>query len=165
MAHIVTPHNGEKTRHQKNPKKVMFYRFRQGMRVHTKFGQGTGIPDPIKWTLSDLGQQLFFPTPIHKHLRHFDCPGLKVPCVCLPCLCSNYKPKLVSLNSQTLLSQLRMARSTADDEELRRACEAAIDDVNQKIVMSVKVSKSRAIWGKGKAMSKPRVLVLSSTQF
>ncbi|KAL5715080.1 Exocyst complex component S3A [Ranunculus cassubicifolius] len=47
-----------------------------------------------------------------------------------------------------------------DDDELRRACEAAIEGSNQKVIMAVKLSKSRAIWGKGKSMAKPRVLAL-----
>lgn len=59
-----------------------------------------------------------------------------------------------------------MAKSSADDEELRRACEAAIEGTKQKIVMSIRVAKSRGIWGKsgklGRQMAKPRVLVLST---
>ncbi|KAK3039551.1 hypothetical protein RJ639_027695 [Escallonia herrerae] len=60
-----------------------------------------------------------------------------------------------------------MAKSSADDEELRRACEAAIEGTKQKIVMSIRVAKSRGIWGKsGKLgrghMAKPRVLAISS---
>ncbi|KAF5198843.1 Exocyst complex component sec3a [Thalictrum thalictroides] len=60
-----------------------------------------------------------------------------------------------------------MAKSTADDEELRRACETAIDGTNQKIVMCMKVSKSRGIWGKSTLlgrghMAKPRVLALAT---
>ncbi|GKV04756.1 hypothetical protein SLEP1_g16871 [Rubroshorea leprosula] len=59
-----------------------------------------------------------------------------------------------------------MAKSSADDEELRRACEAAIEGTKQKIVLSIRVAKSRGIWGKsGKLgrnhMAKPRVLALS----
>ncbi|GMI82579.1 exocyst complex component sec3A [Hibiscus trionum] len=58
-----------------------------------------------------------------------------------------------------------MAKSSADDEELRRACEAAIEGTKQKIVMSIRVAKSRGIWGKsgrlGRNMAKPRVLALS----
>ncbi|KAK6256686.1 hypothetical protein QUC31_000145 [Theobroma cacao] len=58
-----------------------------------------------------------------------------------------------------------MAKSSADDEELRRACEAAIEGTKQKIVMSIRVAKSRGIWGKsgklGRHMAKPRVLALS----
>ncbi|KAB1220521.1 Exocyst complex component SEC3A [Morella rubra] len=59
-----------------------------------------------------------------------------------------------------------MAKSSADDEELRRACEAAIEGTKQKIVMSIRVAKSRGIWGKsgklGRHMAKPRVLALST---
>ncbi|PIN15838.1 Exocyst protein Sec3 [Handroanthus impetiginosus] len=60
-----------------------------------------------------------------------------------------------------------MAKSSADDEELRRACEAAIEGTKQKIVMSIRVAKSRGIWGKsGKlgrgSMAKPRVLSIST---
>ena len=60
-----------------------------------------------------------------------------------------------------------MAKSSADDAELRRACEAAIESTKQKVVMSIRVSKSRRIWGKsgvlGRQMAKPRVLALSGT--
>ncbi|KAK4599622.1 hypothetical protein RGQ29_009607 [Quercus rubra] len=59
-----------------------------------------------------------------------------------------------------------MAKSSADDDELRRACEAAIEGTKQKIVMSIRVAKSRGIWGKsgklGRQMAKPRVLALST---
>ncbi|GER37614.1 exocyst complex component sec3A [Striga asiatica] len=60
-----------------------------------------------------------------------------------------------------------MAKSSADDEELRRACEAAIEGTKQKIVMSIRVAKSRGMWGKsGKlgrgGMAKPRVLAIST---
>ncbi|PSS19774.1 Exocyst complex component SEC3A like [Actinidia chinensis var. chinensis] len=60
-----------------------------------------------------------------------------------------------------------MAKSSADDEELRRACEAAIEGTKQKIVMSIRVAKSRGVWGKtaklGKGhMAKPRVLAIST---
>ncbi|XP_024027764.1 exocyst complex component SEC3A [Morus notabilis] len=59
-----------------------------------------------------------------------------------------------------------MAKSSADDEELRRACEAAIEDTKQKIVMSIRVVKGRGVWGKsgklGRHMAKPRVLALST---
>ncbi|THF94909.1 hypothetical protein TEA_007615 [Camellia sinensis var. sinensis] len=59
-----------------------------------------------------------------------------------------------------------MAKSSADDEELRRACEAAIEGTKQKIVLSIRVAKSRGMWGKtGKLgrghMAKPRVLAIS----
>ncbi|KAF8377471.1 hypothetical protein HHK36_030849 [Tetracentron sinense] len=61
-----------------------------------------------------------------------------------------------------------MAKSSADDEELRRACEAAIEagGSKQKIVLSIRVAKSRGMWGKsgrlGRNMAKPRVLALST---
>lgn len=59
-----------------------------------------------------------------------------------------------------------MAKSSADDEELRRACEAAIESTRQKVVMSIRVAKSHGTWGKGKLgrgqMAKPRVLAISS---
>uniref|UniRef100_A0A5B7AQT3 Putative Exocyst complex component sec3A isoform 1 n=1 Tax=Davidia involucrata TaxID=16924 RepID=A0A5B7AQT3_DAVIN len=60
-----------------------------------------------------------------------------------------------------------MAKSSADDEELRRACEAAIEGTKQKIEMSIRVAKSRGVWGKtGKLgrgnMAKPRVLAIST---
>ncbi|KAK4390632.1 Exocyst complex component SEC3A [Sesamum angolense] len=58
-----------------------------------------------------------------------------------------------------------MARSSADDEQLRRACEMAIED--ETVVMSIRVVKSGGIWGKpGKLglrhMAKPRVLAIST---
>ncbi|KAG9440846.1 hypothetical protein H6P81_021011 [Aristolochia fimbriata] len=62
-----------------------------------------------------------------------------------------------------------MARSSADDQELRRACEAAIDSTGtkQKVVLSIRVAKSRGIWGKSgrlgrQHMAKPRVLAIST---
>ncbi|KAL8145087.1 exocyst complex component SEC3A [Apium graveolens] len=61
-----------------------------------------------------------------------------------------------------------MAKSSADDGELRRACEAAIEGTKQKIVMSIRVAKSHGVWGKsakigrGGAMAKPRVLAIST---
>ncbi|XP_050126702.1 exocyst complex component SEC3A [Malus sylvestris] len=58
-----------------------------------------------------------------------------------------------------------MAKSSADDQELRRACEAAIESTKQSVVVSIRVAKSRGIWGKthklGRDMAKPRVLALS----
>lgn len=62
-----------------------------------------------------------------------------------------------------------MAKSSADDEELRRACEAAIEGTKQKIVMSIRVAKSRGVWGKSAKlgrgqMAKPRVLALSTKE-
>ncbi|KAM3309222.1 exocyst complex component SEC3A isoform X1 [Capsicum chacoense] len=60
-----------------------------------------------------------------------------------------------------------MAKSSADDEELRRACEAAIEGTKQQIVMSIRVAKTSGIIGiSGKlsrgAMAKPRVLAIST---
>ncbi|XP_009365627.2 exocyst complex component SEC3A-like [Pyrus x bretschneideri] len=58
-----------------------------------------------------------------------------------------------------------MAKSSADDQELRRACEAAIEGTKQSVVMSIRVAKSRAIRGithmLGRDMAKARVLALS----
>lgn len=59
-----------------------------------------------------------------------------------------------------------MAKSSADDAELRRACEAAIEGTKQKIVISIRVVKTHGTWGKaaklGRQMAKPRVLAISS---
>ncbi|KAF9620185.1 hypothetical protein IFM89_010920 [Coptis chinensis] len=68
-----------------------------------------------------------------------------------------------------------MAKSSADDEELRRACQVAVEgssssssSSSSKIVMCIKVSKTRGFWGKstrlgrGSNVAKPRVLALSS---
>lgn len=60
-----------------------------------------------------------------------------------------------------------MAKSTGDDVELRRACESAIEDPKQKIILSIRVSKSHGILGKSsklssRHMAKPRVLALST---
>ncbi|CAH9100338.1 unnamed protein product [Cuscuta epithymum] len=63
-----------------------------------------------------------------------------------------------------------MAKSSADDEELRRACEAAIEGTKQTVLMSIRVAKSRGIWGKpgsklGRSqMAKPRVLAVSAKE-
>ncbi|XP_024973456.1 exocyst complex component SEC3A-like isoform X1 [Cynara cardunculus var. scolymus] len=62
-----------------------------------------------------------------------------------------------------------MAKSSADDLELRRACEVAIEATKQKVVLSIRVAKSRGIWGKtgkiGKGqMAKPRVLAVSTKE-
>lgn len=58
-----------------------------------------------------------------------------------------------------------MAKSSADDKELRRACEAAIEG-KQNVVMCIRVAKSKGAWGKGKVvkgqMAKPRVLAITS---
>lgn len=61
-----------------------------------------------------------------------------------------------------------MAKSSADDEEIRRSCEAALKETKQKVVMSIRVAKSRGVWSKtgvlGRGhMAKPRVLAISST--
>ncbi|CAM8975838.1 unnamed protein product [Rhodiola kirilowii] len=59
-----------------------------------------------------------------------------------------------------------MAKSSADDAELRRACQAAIEGTKQKIVLSIRVAKSRGVRGKGMLarnnMAKPRVLAMST---
>ncbi|KAL5074011.1 hypothetical protein RYX36_012995 [Vicia faba] len=59
-----------------------------------------------------------------------------------------------------------MAKSSADDAELRRACEAAIEGTKQKIVISIRVVKTLGTWGKaamlGRQMAKPRVLAIST---
>ncbi|KNA03776.1 hypothetical protein SOVF_205820 isoform B [Spinacia oleracea] len=61
-----------------------------------------------------------------------------------------------------------MAKSSADDGELRRACESAIEGTKQKVIMSIRVAKSRGVWGKsgklGRQMAKPRVLAISIKQ-
>ncbi|XP_057792432.1 exocyst complex component SEC3A-like isoform X1 [Salvia miltiorrhiza] len=59
-----------------------------------------------------------------------------------------------------------MAKSSADDEELRRACEAAIEGTKQNVVLSMRVAKTNVMWNKaGKlgrgSMAKPRVLAIS----
>ncbi|XP_047328351.1 exocyst complex component SEC3A-like isoform X2 [Impatiens glandulifera] len=60
-----------------------------------------------------------------------------------------------------------MAKSSADDEELKRACETAIEGTKQKVVLSMRVAKSHGIWGKSAklgrgGMAKPRVLAIST---
>ncbi|GMH18402.1 hypothetical protein Nepgr_020243 [Nepenthes gracilis] len=61
-----------------------------------------------------------------------------------------------------------MAKSSADDQELKRACEAAIEGSKHKVVMSIRVAKSHGVWGKsgilGRSMAKPRVLAISIKQ-
>ncbi|KAD6119209.1 hypothetical protein R6Q59_025270 [Mikania micrantha] len=62
-----------------------------------------------------------------------------------------------------------MAKSSADDLELRRACETAMEGTKQKVALSIRVAKSRGIWGKsgkiGKGqMAKPRVLAISTIE-
>lgn len=58
-----------------------------------------------------------------------------------------------------------MAKSSADDKELRRACEAAIEGTKQNVVLCIRVAKSKGAWGKGKVvkgqMAKPRVLAIT----
>ncbi|CAA7393847.1 unnamed protein product [Spirodela intermedia] len=61
-----------------------------------------------------------------------------------------------------------MAKSSADDAELRKACEAAIEGGGSKetVVLSIRVAKSRGVWGKagrlGRHMAKPRVLAVTT---
>ncbi|KAJ0989448.1 hypothetical protein J5N97_007804 [Dioscorea zingiberensis] len=63
-----------------------------------------------------------------------------------------------------------MAKSSADDMELRRACQAAVDGSSaggkHKVVLSIRVAKSHGVWGKsgklGRQMAKPRVLAIST---
>ncbi|TKY75120.1 Exocyst complex component SEC3A [Spatholobus suberectus] len=57
-----------------------------------------------------------------------------------------------------------MAKSSADDAELRRACEAAIEGTKHRVVLSMRTVKTHGTWGKsaklGRQMAKPRVLAL-----
>ncbi|XP_027354856.1 exocyst complex component SEC3A-like [Abrus precatorius] len=57
-----------------------------------------------------------------------------------------------------------MAKSSADDAELRRACQAAIEGTKHKVVLSIRTVKTHGTWGKsaklGRQMAKPRVLAL-----
>ncbi|KAK1269875.1 Exocyst complex component SEC3A [Acorus gramineus] len=62
-----------------------------------------------------------------------------------------------------------MAKSSADDEKLRKLCEEAIDGgwgSKQEILLSISVTKSPGIWRKSRRLSahtaKPRVLVLTT---
>ncbi|KAI3767252.1 hypothetical protein L2E82_17341 [Cichorium intybus] len=61
-----------------------------------------------------------------------------------------------------------MAKSSSEDTELRRACEDAIEGTKQRILMSIRVAKSKGAWGKGKIgskgsqMAKPRVIAIST---
>ncbi|GAB2271876.1 Exocyst complex component S3A [Dionaea muscipula] len=61
-----------------------------------------------------------------------------------------------------------MAKSSADDQELRRTCEAAIDGTKEKIIMAIRVAKSHGLWGKsskfGRHMAKPRVLAITAEE-
>ncbi|KAH9620650.1 hypothetical protein KSS87_006371 [Heliosperma pusillum] len=49
-----------------------------------------------------------------------------------------------------------MAKSSADDQELRRACEVAIEDTKQNVILSIRVAKSRGVWGKAGKLVKPK---------
>ncbi|KAK1433546.1 hypothetical protein QVD17_10457 [Tagetes erecta] len=59
-----------------------------------------------------------------------------------------------------------MAKSGANEKELWRACEAAIEGTKQKVEMAIRVAKSTAAWGKGKIgkgqTAKPRVLAVTT---
>ncbi|KAI3785531.1 hypothetical protein L1987_44650 [Smallanthus sonchifolius] len=60
-----------------------------------------------------------------------------------------------------------MAKPSAGEKELLRACETAIEGTKQKVVMSIRVAKAKGAWGKGKigkgAQSpKPRVLAVTT---
>ena len=62
-----------------------------------------------------------------------------------------------------------MARSSADDMELKRGCEAGIlaKGDRDKVVMAMRVAKGRGGWGKAgklasRHMAKPRVLAITS---
>ncbi|KAL9318450.1 hypothetical protein ACSQ67_014967 [Phaseolus vulgaris] len=57
-----------------------------------------------------------------------------------------------------------MAKSSADDAELRRACQLAVEGTRHKVVLSIRTVKTHGTWGKsaklGRQMAKPRVLAL-----
>ncbi|KAL6875707.1 hypothetical protein ACP4OV_013220 [Aristida adscensionis] len=64
-----------------------------------------------------------------------------------------------------------MARSSADDMELKRGCEAGISakekDHREQVVMCMRVAKGRGVWGKAgklgtRHMAKPRVLAVTT---
>ncbi|WOL03088.1 exocyst complex component SEC3A-like [Canna indica] len=61
-----------------------------------------------------------------------------------------------------------MARSSADDVQLRRCCEFALDSGGgkQSVVLCIRVAKSRGVWGKagklGRHTAKPRVIALTT---
>ena len=61
-----------------------------------------------------------------------------------------------------------MAKSSADDAELRRACQLAVEGTRHKVVFSIRTVKTHGTWGKsaklGCQMAKPRVLALCSTR-
>ncbi|GAB2231179.1 hypothetical protein Droror1_Dr00027467 [Drosera rotundifolia] len=58
-----------------------------------------------------------------------------------------------------------MAKSSADDQDLRRECQAAIEGTKEKVVMAIRVAKSHGVWGKSskfsRQMAKPRVLAIT----
>ncbi|XP_022636714.1 exocyst complex component SEC3A [Vigna radiata var. radiata] len=56
-----------------------------------------------------------------------------------------------------------MAKSSADDAELRRACQLAVEGTKHKVVLCIRTVKTHGTWGKSakvRQMAKPRVLVL-----
>jgi exocyst complex component 1 len=63
-----------------------------------------------------------------------------------------------------------MARSSADDMQLKRGCEAAIsakEKDREAVVLCMRVAKGRGVWGKtgklgSRHMAKPRVLAITS---
>jgi hypothetical protein len=62
-----------------------------------------------------------------------------------------------------------MARSSADDMELKRGCDAGIQAKGDrdKVMMAMRVAKGRGVWGKAsklasRHMAKPRVLAITS---
>lgn len=61
-----------------------------------------------------------------------------------------------------------MAKSSADDVELRRACQAEVASDKHKVVMCIRCYKSPGSRGKPsarQAMAKPRILAICSTSF
>ncbi|CAJ1973341.1 unnamed protein product [Sphenostylis stenocarpa] len=57
-----------------------------------------------------------------------------------------------------------MAKSSADDADLRRACQNAVEGTKHKVILSIRTVKTHGTWGKsaklGRQMAKPRVLAL-----
>ncbi|XP_027901789.1 exocyst complex component SEC3A-like isoform X2 [Vigna unguiculata] len=56
-----------------------------------------------------------------------------------------------------------MAKSSADDAELRRACQLAVEGTKQKVILCIRTVKTHGTWGKStkiRQMAKPRVLAL-----
>ncbi|BAT77795.1 hypothetical protein VIGAN_02039200 [Vigna angularis var. angularis] len=56
-----------------------------------------------------------------------------------------------------------MAKSSADDAELRRACQLAVEGTKHKVVLCIRTVKTHGTWAKSakvRQMAKPRVLVL-----